>query len=222
MGEINPLSKSSIDRYEKLFSEEEITKLIHELNRVAADEKQAEQILYQQAALRFDEIFADTTCVKANIHFPVDWVLFRDVARTLMKAIQLIRNQGLLHRIGDPQSFLTKMNKLCIEMTHTRKKKGAQKARKQVLRSMKRLMKVIESHGNNYYQLLSDRWQETDWSEAEAQIVLDRIGHMLDQLPSAVTQAHERIIGERRVPNHDKILSVYEADIPENLALCLA
>ena len=78
---------------------------------------------------------------------------------------------------------------------------------------MKKLMKVIASHGENYYQLLSDRWQETDWSEAVAQIVLDRIGHMLDQLPSAVTQAHERIIGERRVPNHDKILSVYEADI---------
>jgi len=106
-----------------MFSDEEVTGLIHDLNRAAADEKQVEKILYQQAALRFDEIFADTTCVKANIHFPVDWVLFRDAARTMMKAIQLIRNQGLLHRIGDPQSFLTEMNKLCIEMTHTRKKK---------------------------------------------------------------------------------------------------
>ena len=74
-------------------------------------------------------------------------------------------------------------------------------------------MKVIESHGNNYYQLLSDRWQETDWSEAEAQIVLDRIGHMLAQFPLAVKQAHERIIGERRVANAEKILSLYEADV---------
>ena len=213
LGEINPLSKSSIDRYEKMFSDEEVTGLIHDLNRAAADEKQVEKILYQQAALRFDEIFADTTCVKANIHFPVDWVLFRDAARTMMKAIQLIRNQGLLHRIGAPQSFLTEMNKLCIEMTHTRKKKGAKKGRKQILRRMKKLMNVIESHGKNYWQLLNDRWQETDWSETEAQIVLDRIKHMLDQLPSAVKQAHERIIGERRVSNNDKILSLYEADV---------
>jgi hypothetical protein len=210
---IRPLSKSSIERYEKQFSDEELTALIHDLNRAAADEQQVERLLYQEAALRFDEIFADTTCVKANIHFPVDWVLLRDAARTIMKAIQLIRDQGLLHRIGDPQSFLTQMNTLCIEMTHTRKKKGAKKARKQVLRRMKKLMKTIESHGKKYWQLLKDRWEETDWSEAEAQNVLDRIEHMLDQLPSAVKQAHERIIGERRVSNNEKILSVYEADV---------
>ena len=213
LGSIRPLSKSSIERFEKLFTDEELTQLIHDLNRSAADEKQVERILYQEAELKMGEIFADTTCVKANIHFPVDWVLFRDAARTLVKAIMLIRNQGLFHRIDDPTSFMTKMNKLCIEMTHTRKKKGAKKARKQVLRRMKKLMKVIESHGRTYHQLLKDRWQETDWSEAEAQIVLDRIGHMLDQLPLAVKQAHERIIGERRVANAEKILSLYEADV---------
>ena len=54
---------------------------------------------------------------------------------------------------------------------------------------MKKLMKTIESHGKRYYELLSDRWEETDWSEAEAQNVLDRIQHMLEQLPSAVKQA---------------------------------
>ena len=25
-------------------------------------------------AVRLDEVIADCTCVKANIHFPVDWV----------------------------------------------------------------------------------------------------------------------------------------------------
>ena len=36
---------------------------------------------------------------------------------------------------------------------------------------------------------------------------------MLDQIPNVVKQAHERIIGERQVKNHDKILSVYEQNI---------
>ena len=36
----------------------------------------------------FDTYFLDTTCVKALIHFPVDWVLLRDGARTVMKAIK--------------------------------------------------------------------------------------------------------------------------------------
>ena len=35
-------------------------------------------------------------------------------------------------------------------------------------------------------------WSEAGWSELETQIVLDRI---LDQLPQAILQIHERIIG---------------------------
>lgn len=37
--------------------------------------------------------------------------------------------------------------------------------------------------------------------------------NILDQLPQAVHQAHERLIGERRVANKDKILSLYEPDV---------
>ena len=213
MGLIRPLSKSSLERYEKLFRVEQLEEIIHALNRAAADEKQVEQLLHQEAALKMDRIFADSTCVKANIHFPVDWVLLRDAARTLIQGILLIRKQGLYHRIGDPKSFLTKMNILCIEMTQTRKKKGAQKARKVIYRRMKQLIKVIEQHGRNYVQLLSDRFEETDWSEAEAQVVLNRMESVLAQLPAAVIQAHERIIGNRRVANQDKILSLYEGDV---------
>jgi hypothetical protein len=168
---IRPVSKSSLERYEKLFCEEELNQIIHDLNQAAADENQVREIL------------------------------------------MLIRKQGLYHRIGDPQSFLREMNKLCIQMTHTRKKKGSDKARKAVFRRMKKLMKVIENHGKNYVQVLKDRFEETDWSEAEAQVVLNRMESVLVQLPDAIQQAHERIIGKRRVANKDKILSLYEKDI---------
>ena len=76
------------------------------------------------------------------------------------------------------------MNKLCIEMTHTRKKRNAKKARKKILRRMKKLMQTIEGHAKNYHALLKKRWSETDWSELEAQVVLDRIQNILDQLPA--------------------------------------
>lgn len=55
-------------------------------------------------------------------------------------------------------------------------------------------------------------WQ-TDWTELETQVVLNGIKNILDKLPQAVKQAHERIIGERRVANKDKILSLYDPDI---------
>lgn len=210
---IRPVSKSTLERFEKMFSTDEMTALIHDINRAMSNEADAQKLLYRETALRFDEVFADTTCVKANIHYPVDWVLLRDATRTLIKAVILIRSKGIKHRISDPEGFLRKMNKLCIEMTHVRKKKDARKMRKTIFRRMKTLMKTIEGHAENYHEELSQRWPETDWSEQEAQVVLDRITNILDQLPQAVKQAHERIIGERRVNNKDKILSLYEPDI---------
>lgn len=210
---VRPVSKSTLERFEKLFDTEEIADLIHEINRAVADQQGAQRLLYREASLRFDAVFADTTCVKANIHFPVDWILLRDATRTLMQAVALIRKQGLKHRMDPPEQFIRKMNKLCIEMTHTRKKKNSKKARKMIFRRMKKLMKTVEGHGSKYFALLEKRWPETDWSELEAQVILDRMACILDQLPQAVHQAHERIIGERRVANADKILSFYEPDV---------
>jgi len=210
---VRPVSKSTIERFEKMFTSDEISELIHEANRAVGDKAAAQALLYRETEIRFDAIFADTTCVKANIHFPVDWVLLRDAARTLIKAIILIREHGLKHRIGEPSAFMRDMNKLCIEMTHTRKKLNAKKVRKTIFRRMKKLMKLIEKHAENYHFVLGQRWHETDWSELEAQVVLDRMQNILDQLPQAIKQAHERIIGERRVDNREKTLNLYEPDI---------
>ena len=209
---IRPVSKSTLERFEKMFCVEEVAELIHDLNRSVANQAGAQDLLYRETALRFDEIFADTTCVKSNIHFPVDWILLRDATRTLIKAITLIRRQGLKHRIRPPERFLREINKLCIEMTHTRKKKDARKARKNIFRRMKKLAKVVKAHAQNYHDLLEECWKETDWSQVETCVVLDRIQGVLDQLPQAIHQAHERIIGERRVANKEKILSLYEPD----------
>lgn len=210
---VRPVSKSSIERFEKLFSADEIAEMIHALNSAVADSARAQQLLYHEAALEMDQIFADTTCVKANIHFPVDWVLLRDASRTLIQAIILIREQGLKHRIRPPEELIREMNKLCIEMTHTRKKKDAKKVRKLVFRRMKKLMKIIEAHARNYRAVLIINRNQIEWSKKQVWCVLKRIKNILSQLPSAVWQAHERIIGERRVNNRDKIISLYDPDV---------
>jgi len=143
---VRPISKSTLERFEKIFPVDELATFIHKLTGAAADQTLANKLLYRETALRFDQIFADTTCVKANIHFPVDWVLLRDAARTLVGSIVQIRKCGLRHRIGPPEKFIREMNKLCIEMTHTRKRKDGKKVRKNVLRRMKKLMKTIKAH----------------------------------------------------------------------------
>jgi hypothetical protein len=60
-------------------------------------------------ALSIKVVFADCTCVKAHIHFPVDWALLRDSAATLVAAIKLIHAQGLKHRMPDPASSVKRM-----------------------------------------------------------------------------------------------------------------
>jgi len=206
-------TKSSIERYEKMFDSEEIGSLVHDLNKAVADKTSAAKLLYDETVLKFEKIFADTTCVKANIHFPIDWLFLRDATRTLVAGIIVIRRHGLKHRIDPPKEFLREMNKLCIEMSHTRKKKDGKKARKKILRKMKKLLRRVEKHATTYLELLQQNWDQTDLSELETQVIIERITQVLAQVPQVIKQAHERIIGERRVKNTDKIFSLYDSNI---------
>jgi len=207
-------SKSTLDRYEKVVSEELVRKIIDKLNAVAASADANEQpALGLKKALDTDAVFLDTSCVKANIHFPVDWVLLRDATRTLIKAVMLIRKHGLKNRMGPPSEFIRQINRLSIEMTHTRRRPDSKKARKRVLRLMKKLLKKIDRHAKKHRDLLENERERTDLTEAEAAQIIKRIDGIRSQLPDAIEQAHERIIGGRLVPNEKKILSLYEPDV---------
>ncbi|MCC5022544.1 MAG: hypothetical protein J6386_06990 [Candidatus Synoicihabitans palmerolidicus] len=68
------------------------------------------------AAQPMDTCLVDSTCLQANIHFPVDWVLFRP----LLKAVKLLRAAGLRGRMpNEPPVFAKQMNRWCIAMTHS-------------------------------------------------------------------------------------------------------
>lgn len=212
VGVVRVPGKSTLQEYAHWLPEAQMHAIHDCLIRAAANPQEASP-LWLANAVELEMVWTDTTCVKANIHFPIDWVLLRDAARTLIKAVKLIRRHGLKHRMPGPESFLREMNSLAMKMTQSRRKPESGKARKKVLRQMKRLVKVIEGHARRYRQLLDESWEETDWSRAQAEVVLRRIDGVLAQLPAAVRQAHERIIGKRQVPNKEKILSLYESDL---------
>jgi transposase, IS5 family len=203
--------KSALDRYGRWLPEEQMRTVIETLLAAASAEgENGEQPLGLAEPLKLEAYFLDTTCVKLHLHFPVDWVLLRDAARTLLKATLLIRKRGLKARMQEPAAFLKRMNKLAMKMTHARRKKDARRVRKAVLREMKKLSKVIAAHARRHRELLAQHWQETDLKQGEAQQILARIDRILERLPQAVRQAHERLIGERQVQNQDKLLSLYE------------
>ena len=206
-------SKSTLHRASKLFTDEQLRAFNTRLVELAADQSKCYRLGVEQAE-DLSVCLVDSTCLEANIHFPVDWVLLGDVTRTLLKAVKLIRAQSLLHRMPDSADrLLRRMNKLCMEMTHTRHRKGGPKARKKILRKMKRLLKRVGAHALRHRNLLEARFKETRFSRARAEQVIRRIDEQLELLPQVIEQAHERIIGGRLVKNHKKILSVYERDI---------
>ena len=100
-------------------------------------------------ALDLEAYFLDTTCVKLHIHFPVDWVLPRDAARTLLKAVMPIRKRGLKARMEEPAAFLGQMNRLCIKMTHARRTKDAQRVRKAVGHERSRKGQLIQDKADH-------------------------------------------------------------------------
>ena len=108
-------SKSTLQRYSQWCDEAAVRRLVDQLTQQAHLHPQK---LRLRAPLDLEACFLDTTCVKANIHYPVDWVLLRDATRTLMKAITLIRAQGLRYRMEEPAVFIRRMNVLAMEMTH--------------------------------------------------------------------------------------------------------
>lgn len=200
-------SKSRLQVYSEMFDESEVRALVNRLNGLVQTDARKVGLAEN---MDLSAAFLDSTCIELNIHFPVDWVLLRDAIRTLTKAIACIRKHGLMHRMKEPVEFLTRMNRYCIAMTHAKKGEKARKERKRLLRLMKKLAKCVSAHAKRYQDLLRAEWEETDLSEKEALQIIGRIENVLTQLPDAIAQAHERIIGERQVPNERKILSLYE------------
>lgn len=202
-------SKSQLQRYASWLPVEQMREVLNGLLKNAVESPKKLQL---KERLDLDDYFLDTTCMKANIHFPVDWVLLGDAVRTLMKATLLIRKEGLRSRMESPEEFLRRMNRLSIAMTHQRRRSDSKKGRKRVLRQMKKLVRVVGDHAQRHRQLLDLNWDKTQWTRKQAEQILKRMDGVVEQLPAAQKQAHERIIGGRRVDNADKILSLYEKD----------
>jgi hypothetical protein len=77
-----------------------------------------------------------------------------------------------------------------------------------------RAKQKIEGHARAYLKLLAEQRERTDLSEKQAEQIAQHIENILGQLPAAIKQAHESIIGVRQIKNGDKILSLYhEANV---------
>jgi IS5 family transposase len=211
---IRGISKSTLERASKFFTFEQARWMHQVLIEMSGKEKDRAQELGLEGPVQTDVCLVDTMCLEANIHLPADWVLLRDATRTLLKATKLIRTAGLLCRMPcEPEQLARPMNNLRIEMTHTRRKQDGSKARKRVLRKMKPLLRMIAEHTRRHRDRLESDYARTGYSRAQAAQIIVRVDRKLAQVPVVITQAHERLIGDRTVPSEQKLLSIYEPDV---------
>ncbi len=203
-------TKSTLQRYEKMFDSDFVGSQVLELNRLALGNDGGQ---LAGRILNSKDVFIDGTCVKARMHFPVDWILLKDCAWTVVKAILLARRHGMRHRIKPPEKFLSGLNALCMSIASLSKNRKKVVEKKREFRKLKSLCKVIAAHGERYLSLLRNDWNTTDLSEVEAKLVADRLDKMLTLLPVAMKQAHSRMITGKQIPNDDKLLSVYHENV---------
>lgn len=159
-------------------------------------------------------ILTDSTCMKANIHYPVDYVLMRDMIRTSMLKIENFRNNGLKLRMPHkPQEWLSKMNSLNMEMSLVSRKKDSVKKRKTIFRKMKKLFKQAMSHVNSYLEVFEKSWAVYGYSNIKAESIIIKLRSILVRKEEIVSIAHRRIIKGEKVDSCEKILSIYEEDV---------
>jgi hypothetical protein len=200
--------KTKINDFSKMISGDELKKMLSESMRKV---KKSPEIC---ETVSTDVIWADCTCLLSNIHFPVDWILLRDAVRSTVKTIETLRKHGIIHRIKPPRLFLTEINKLCIEMSNTRRRPNSRKMRKKVLRKMKQLVKLVKGHAENYRnKLLNDSCKNTDLSGKQISQFLGRLNKITELIPKAEKQAHERIISGKKIKSDGKILSFYDDSV---------
>lgn len=215
LGEIRVPSKSEVGRFLQMGQSDLLKKLNQRLVKLAAQEPEEQngQALELKNQIELDTVWLDSTAIKSHIHYPTDWVLLGDATRTLMKATALIRKHGLKRRMVEPDQFIRRMNKLCMEMSAARRRVDGKRKRKRVFRLMKKLVKTVRNHAWRHRDLLELNWEQTDWSHKQAMQVAGRIDNVLLKLPEAIDQAHARIIRAEAIENERKILSLYEADV---------
>lgn len=210
---IRGASKSTLERRCRLFSPDDLRAMLSTLTSVCGNRDLCAMTgLSEPVAM--DVCLIDSSCVDANIHHPVDWASLGDISRTLLKAVRLIRNEGLRCRMPcEPQDFDRQMNHLGMEMTHARRRKHAGKVRKGILRRMKKSLRIVGAHARRHCDKLKALRPQTRFSEKEAARIIARIERMLGLIDPVIAQAHERIIGGRPVSNADKVLSVHDDDV---------
>jgi hypothetical protein len=116
----------------------------------------------------------------------------------LRKIDQILRQSGMEKELED----------ICVK---AKKEEIKKEDRKAIFRKIRKQLLTVSAHGERYLEKLRSDGNNQGLSKSQVGVIDRKLSHTLGLVPAAIHQASERIIGERQVPNEDKILSIHEA-----------
>lgn len=89
-GPIKSPGKSSLQEWAHQLPVDQLQRIIDHITATTAAPRNPLELKNQ---IELDTVWMDTTCLKANIHFPVDWILLRDAVRNMSKLYQRLQTR---------------------------------------------------------------------------------------------------------------------------------
>lgn len=168
---------------------------------------------FGQKRISGESLRLDTTAVETNIHYPTDSWLLWDLYRVLARSIEAVREIDS-EAVGKRRLQIKKVKRLQFNIARAGGKKK----------------KSLETLKPSYEKLMGHARAICDWSREvvcrlvyhleqqllgffesiKAEALVAQMNHFLSLAPKVIDQAHRRVILGEKVPNDDKIFSIFE------------
>ncbi len=158
-----------------------------------------------------DKLRLDTTAVETNIHWPTDSSLLWDVYRTLARLIRQAREIDS-EAVGSRRLQTQRAKR--VQHTIARKATNKGRSARQLKPLYIQLIEMVEDvfdWARFVGQALSDKKNFNSIMEAaRADAIVQQIDHYIALGERVVDQARRRVLEGERVPNEEKLFSIFE------------
>ncbi len=159
-----------------------------------------------------DKLRLDTTAVETNIHWPTDSTLLWDVYRTLDRLIREAREIDP-EAVGAGRLQARRAKRLQHKITRRAARKG--RSAQQLNPLYMQLIGMVEDlfdWARSVGQALAERDRfDNVMDAARAAAIVQQIDHYIGLGQRVVSQARRRVLEGERVPNEEKLFSIFES-----------
>ena len=207
-------SKSLVNEMENSMPIELLENMITNSMKIFMNQEQSLKLGFLEK-VEMKNLFFDSSCFKANIHYPVDYQFIRDVVRTIKCKLKLIRDgAGIKVRMPyEPNEFLSKINACCMAMSAANRSNNAVVKRKKVFREMRDILNALVGHAESHYKAFLRYCEQCDENSAKNLWILNSLQAMIVIAPEVISLAKRRIVDQESIPREEKFFSIYEKEI---------